>query len=305
MIKLVNVTKKFRNITAVNNVTFSVNKGDIFGYLGPNGAGKTTTIRLLVGLLMPNKGDIFIKDHRVNKKNLKDIKKEVGFLFENPGIYEQLTVYDNLDYFGQIYGITKKKRRYRIDRLLELFTLQDRKNSICYTLSKGMRHKLAIARSLIHDPSILIYDEPFSGIDPETQETIRNVIFDLAKKDKTIILTSHHLYKIQQICRRIAVIVRGRLKECDTTENIISKYNKPCVEVVLQNFLTVEDKKLIQSFDFISGMIDDSNKLKIYLKSINDIDKLIKGLIKNRIKFVEIKKNVGNLEDAYMSISKT
>ena len=157
MIKVENLTKKFSSITAVDNVSFNVSEGQVFGFLGPNGAGKTTTMRMLATLIKPTEGSIFING-KTPAKDGEYIRSIIGILTETPGMYEKISAYSNLDYFSSFYGIEENKRRQNIEKFLKIFELWDRRNDLVSTYSKGMKQKLALARALIHEPKILFLD---------------------------------------------------------------------------------------------------------------------------------------------------
>lgn len=206
-----NLKKDFNGINALKGVSFVVERGDIFGYLGPNGAGKTTTIRILLGLLKPTSGAAYVLGENTSSSNAM-FKSKVGFVLETDGLYDDLTAYENLDYFAQIYGLPKGKRQERIEEVLALVKIKDRMLDKVSIYSKGMRQRLALARALLHDPELLIFDEPTAGLDPTGQMEIRNLILDLAHRGKTIFLSSHDLDEVQRICNRIAIISGGKIE---------------------------------------------------------------------------------------------
>ncbi len=228
MIEIQNLTKDFNGKTVLNGISFEVEEGEIFGYLGPNGAGKTTTLRIILGLLKPTTGEVLVMG-----KNLGDDeeqRKRVGVVLESDGLYDRLTAYDNLDYYAQLYGISDRKGRLK--QLLEFVELYERRNDKVGDFSTGMKRKLALARSLIHEPDILFFDEPSIGLDPEAQRMVRDLILRLSKEEKrTVFLNSHDLDEVQRICTRIAILQKGKLKAYDTVENLRRKFSKPVVEI--------------------------------------------------------------------------
>lgn len=206
LIETENLTKKFGDLTAVENVSLQVNDGEVFGFLGPNGAGKTTTIRMLCCLISKTSGSARIGGYEIGDKNdsLK-IRKIIGLVPDNVGLSEHLTAYDNLDFYGKIYDCTKSQRKESIKRFLDMLGLWDKRNVLAGTFSKGMKQKLAIARALIHDPDVLFMDEPTANLDPESAKTVREFILEL-KKEKTIFLNTHNLDEAQRICDKIAIL---------------------------------------------------------------------------------------------------
>jgi len=207
LIETVNLTKKFGDLTAVDGVTISVEEGEVFGFLGPNGAGKTTTVRMLCCLISKTSGEARIGDYDVGKESdsLK-IRKLIGLVPDNVGLYDDLTAYDNLDFYGKLYDCPESQRKENIERFLKMLGLWERKDVAAGTFSKGMKQKLAIARSLIHDPRILFMDEPTANLDPESSKTVRDFILDLKKEKKTIFLNTHNLDEAQRICDKIGIL---------------------------------------------------------------------------------------------------
>ncbi len=207
-ISLENVKKALGSREVLKGISFTVERGDIFGYLGPNGAGKTTTIRILLGLLQASSGKAYILGQDIN---LSETRKRVGFLLDLDGLYDNMTAEENLEYYCRIYGISKA--RERIDKLLNSVGLGDRAKDRAGTYSKGMRQRLALARAMVHDPDVLVLDEPTAGVDPSGQIEVRQIMLDMAhKENKTVFLSSHNLDEVQRICNRIALIDRGEIK---------------------------------------------------------------------------------------------
>lgn len=207
MIETENLTKKFGDLTAVDSVTLSVSEGEVFGFLGPNGAGKTTTVRMLCCLISKTSGVARIGEYEVgnNADSLK-IRKMIGFVPDNVGLYESLSAYDNLDFYGKLYDCNETQRKENIERFLKMLGLWEKRDVSAGTFSKGMKQKLAIARSLIHDPKVLFMDEPTANLDPESSKTVRDFILELKKEKKTIFLNTHNLDEAQKICDRIAIL---------------------------------------------------------------------------------------------------
>lgn len=208
-INLEGVKKRLGNREILKGVSFAVEHGDIFGYLGPNGAGKTTTIRVILGLFKPDSGRAFILGEDSSKD---EARRKVGFVLEADGLYDNLTAYENLDYYSQIYGVPQVQAKERINEMLKLVELLDRATDKVAAYSKGMRQKLALARAMVHDPQILIMDEPTAGVDPTGQIEVRNIILNMAhNRGKIIFLSSHNLDEVQRICNRIALIDKGEI----------------------------------------------------------------------------------------------
>src|ERR1051325_8240043 len=213
MIKTVNLTKHYKNFVALQNLNLEIEKGHIFGYIGPNGAGKTTTIRVLCGLLKQTSGQAFINGVEVNSKNLQEIKRLVGYLPDYFGVYDQMSVWEFLDFFGAAYKIERNTRRKRIEEVLELTEATYMIDYQMNSLSRGMRQRVGIAKTLLHDPMVIILDEPTSGLDPQARIEGRQLISQLRQLGKTILLSSHILHEISMVCDQIGIIDHGQLLE--------------------------------------------------------------------------------------------
>ena len=207
MIETKNLTRKFGSLTAVDDLTIRVDEGEIFGFLGPNGAGKTTTIRMLACLISKTSGTAKVGDYDIAKSmDQQKIRRIVGLVPDNVGLYEELTAYKNLDFYGRYYKVEELKRRERIEYFLKMLGLWEKRDVPAGTFSKGMKQKLAIARALVHDPEVLFLDEPTANLDPEAAKTVRDFILGLKKEEKTIFLNTHNLDEAQRICDRIAIL---------------------------------------------------------------------------------------------------
>ena len=230
MIDLQNLTRKFGNLTAVDNVTLHVEEGEVFGFLGPNGAGKTTTVRMLCCLIGKTSGEAKIGNYTVDTEaNCLKIRQMVGFLPENVGLYDSLSAYQNLDFYGQLYEVPEIKRRENIERLLTLLGIWERREDAVGTFSKGTKQKIAIARALIHDPQVLFLDEPTANLDPEASKTVRDFILELKKEKRTIFLNTHNLDEAERLCDRIAIL-KTKLIAVDSPKNLErSLYNRKTI----------------------------------------------------------------------------
>ncbi len=220
MIETENLTRKFGNLTAVDGVTFKVNKGEIFGFLGPNGAGKTTTVRILCCLIAKTSGNARVGGYDVGQpENALKIRKMIGLVPDNVGLYESLTAYENLDYYGTLYRLTDSQRKESNEYFLKLLGLWEKRNVLAGAFSKGMKQKLAIARALIHNPEIVFMDEPTANLDPESAKTVREFILELKKQKKTIFLNTHNLDEAQRVCDRMGIL-NTRLMAIGTPEEL-------------------------------------------------------------------------------------
>ncbi|MFX1385425.1 MAG: ABC transporter ATP-binding protein [Promethearchaeota archaeon] len=273
VIKLENLTKRFGNFTAVDQVNLEVCRGEVIGLVGPNGAGKTTTIKMIAKILRPNSGRILIK---TNHKVLRDLQKvpttvtQIGFLIDIPNFYN-MTAYELLRYFAKLQKYPKDKINERIDELLELFRLSEWKHENVKTFSKGMTQKLGIIQAIIHDPDIVILDEPQTGLDPLARIEIRKYIRELQSQGKTIFVASHMLYEISEVCDKIAMINYGKIIGFDTVENLARTLKTSELNSVLLNPIKPEElepiiKRLTERLNPYLDQDLDPNVSKIPIK---------------------------------------
>ena len=218
----------------LKGISFNVESGDIFGYLGPNGAGKTTTIRILLGLLRADSGNLDVLGHDIN---LASTRMKIGFALDPDGLYDMMTAIENLRFYADIYGVSDAGTQ--IDNVLKLVGLDDRADDRIGTYSKGMRQRLSLARAMVHDPEVLILDEPTAGVDPTGQIEIRKILLDVARKEqKTVLLSSHNLDEVQRICNRVALIDRGEIKLYGELEDLRQKMGRSGVVVETSGGIT-------------------------------------------------------------------
>jgi ABC-2 type transport system ATP-binding protein len=205
------IRRKRLEVQAVRGISFAVEQGELFGLLGPNGAGKTTTIKMLITLLLPTSGQARVLGHDV-VEHARDVRKRIGYVFGGDrGLYERLSALDNLRYFAELYGVSGKAQRLRIDEVLELVGLKDREKERVEGYSRGMRQRLHIARGILHDPEVVFLDEPTLGVDPVGARELRRTIADLVAAGKTVLLTTHYMFEADALCDRIAVIAKGEI----------------------------------------------------------------------------------------------
>ena len=243
-LELKGITKKYKVFLAVDNVSFSLAPGEILGYLGPNGAGKTTTIKILAGLLEQTEGRFFYQGEDV-KNDLYGFKKKIGYVPEQSEIYPHLSAYDYLLMVGRLRQIPETALKEKIDRFLELFSLSADIHSSISSFSKGMIQKVLISAALIHDPEILLLDEPLSGLDVTTGLILKDLIGELAGIGKVIIYSSHILEIVEKICSRIIIIHRGRIVADDSVENLRSLMKLPSLEDIFNQLVEQADTEKI------------------------------------------------------------
>lgn len=300
MIDAEDLTKKFGDLTAVDNLTLHVKEGEVFGFLGPNGAGKTTTIRMLCCLISKTSGKASIAGYDINDPDdsLK-IRKIIGLLPENMGLYDDMSAYDNLDFYGKLYECTEAHRKENIEHFLKMLDLWDKRDVLAGTFSKGMKQKLAIARALIHDPQILFLDEPTANLDPESSKTVRDFILQLKKeKNATIFLNTHNLDEAQRICDKIGIFnrkVRAVGAPNELEESVWG--NKTVIQLQEVNSRILEALNALS----LKNMVVDNNKLTMDVADPEKENPFIVNTIVNaggRVQYVT--RLSPTLEDAYL-----
>ncbi|MCD4650860.1 MAG: ABC transporter ATP-binding protein [Candidatus Cloacimonetes bacterium] len=219
MIEIKGLTKHYGDLAALVDMDLVIEAGDIFGFIGPNGAGKTTTMRILATLLEPSRGQAFINGLDVTKKG-KKVRRIVGYMPDFMGVYDDLKVFEYLEFFAAAFGIERRKRKSIVEGVLELTDLQTKQSFAVDSLSRGMQQRLGLARVLIHDPLVLILDEPASGLDPRARIEVRELLRELKRMGKTIMISSHILSELEEICDHVGIIEQGRLVFSGTMEGI-------------------------------------------------------------------------------------
>ncbi len=230
IIEVKNLTKQFGEFKAVDNISFNVDKGEIFAFLGPNGAGKTTTIKMLTTLLKPTSGEILVNGNNpVNQQN--EVRCSFGIVFQDPSLDDELTAYENMEFHGILYGVAKNIRKARIEQLLKFLELWDRKNDLVKNFSGGMKRRLEIARGLIHHPKILFLDEPTLGLDPQTRNHIWNYIKGLSKDEgMTVFFTTHYMEEAERVSQKVAIIDKGKIISEGNPEELKKQTNTNSLE---------------------------------------------------------------------------
>jgi sodium transport system ATP-binding protein len=230
MIEVTGLVKKFGDFTAIDNISFYVSKGEIFGLLGENGAGKTTTLRMLATMLRPASGHAVLKGYDTQKEPEK-VRAHIGILFGGEvGLYDRLTVAENIAYFGELNGMSKAAVRERIHQLAQAFDMEDFINKRASKLSKGMKQKAAFARSIVHDPDIMLFDEPTAGLDVTAARDVHDFIFRCKDEGKTIVFSSHSMREVEKLCDRIGILHKGKLVECGTVGELKIKHGNDDLE---------------------------------------------------------------------------
>ena len=298
IIELTKLTKKFKFVTAVNNLNLEIYRGEILGFLGPNGAGKTTTMKLMASLLRPTEGEIFIRENgklqKLTSHNKDYLLDNIGFLIENPEFYKDRTPRQLLTLFAKLKGYPRDRIDDRVEEIVQMVGLSQWIDQKLGTFSRGMRQKIGILSALVHDPSILVLDEPQTGLDPKARREIRDLLIQLKNQGKTIFLSSHLLYEIAEIADRVAIISHGILVACDTLENLESQAKSSQIQVELLNMTDINESgkeidKLISSL--LSEPIrynKDSRVLEIPVQDYPEKQyKILNILVQNGMKVID------------------
>jgi len=301
-IEVENVSKSFGKRLALDNVSFWVDQGDTFGYLGPNGSGKTTTIRILLDLLKPKSGKVSVLGHDIFK-DVVSAKLRIGFVLEADGLYQNMTAMENLAYYSRIYGIPDYRTRSK--ELLSLMGLDDRADEKVSSYSKGMRQRLALARAMVHDPDILILDEPTSGVDPTGQMEVRSLVIDLAHKfGKTIFFSSHNLDEVQRICKRVALIHQGQIRLCGDLNELRTEGGLSKVMIQTADEEAPLDKvaKELGGVPWIQSCVREGKNLIVQLSKGSPVHELVGLLCSKGVRVDGVNRIQASLEDIYASM---
>jgi len=301
MIETENLTKKFGDLVAVDDLTLKVKEGEVFGLLGPNGAGKTTTVRMLCCLISNTSGKATVAGYDIgDKADSFEIRKIIGFVPDNVGLYEKLTAYENLEYYGKLYECPEPKRKENIERFLKMLGLWDKRDVAAGTFSKGMKQKLALARALIHDPQVLFMDEPTANLDPEAAKTVRDFILELKEEKRTIFLNTHNLDEAQRICDRIGIL-NTTLKALGTPQEL--EYSVGPKKTVIQ--LEKVNDAILNALDEISPgkVIHDNSKLTIELADpTRENPAIVRTIVGAGGNIQTVSVSSSTLEDAYLKL---
>lgn len=280
MISVDGLVKEYGGIRVVDNVSFKVNEGEVVSIIGPNGAGKSTILKMICGLVKPTSGEINILG-RTHMKNGDEIKNMIGYMPEENSLYEDMRAYDYLHFFAELYGVRRDVASERIKSLLDSLNLSVDSKAIG-NYSKGMKRKVLLARSLINDPKILVYDEPASGLDPITTNFILNYILELKKQGKIILVTAHNMHHVEMISDRIIILNRGRILVNDRFENIRGQYGKSYSVRYMRNGEIVEEK----------------------FSDWGELNKLVKSLVAENIEIHDISTHQKSLEEIFVLLTK-
>ncbi|MCT4544086.1 MAG: ABC transporter ATP-binding protein [Vallitalea sp.] len=304
MLEIIGLKKNYKKFTALNGIDLKVDEGQIFGFIGPNGAGKTTTMKIICGLLKPTDGQVFIN----NIDALQDIrraKQYIGYMPDFFGVYDNLKVTEYLDFYSSIYGIKGNEKEKMIEDLLELVSLTDKADFFVDNLSRGMKQKLCLARCLVHNPKLLVLDEPASGMDPRARADMKKILNTLRDMGKTIIVSSHILSELSEICTSIGIISNGNIVISGDVNEVTNKvYNNKIIEIEVTDSVN-KAEKILKEIDFVNDINQIGNKLEVIINGDNDnIRKILKMLVIQDVPVISLSKKTQNLEDIFLEVTK-
>ena len=304
MIKTENLTKKYGDLFAIKSIELDLDQGDLFGFIGPNGAGKTTTMRIIATLLEPSWGEAYVCNHSIYT-NPKEIRRLVGYMPDFFGVYDDMKVIEYLEFFAAAYRIRGKARRDKCNEMLEIVDLNFKRDAFANTLSRGQTQRLGLARVLLHDPQVLLLDEPLSGLDPRARIEMRNLLRRLGQMGKTIIVSSHILPELADVCNKIGIIDRGVMSHSADVTEVMKLVRE---KTVLQIGVVGDEEKakeLLASESIVESIRDGDGCLVVTLTSLQpDYSGLASKLIENGLRLNRFQEEEVNLESAFMALTK-
>lgn len=306
MIKTVDLTKKYGDSYAIHSIDLDLQAGDLFGFIGPNGAGKTTTMRIIATLLDPTSGEAYVCGHSVHT-HPKEIRRLVGYMPDFFGVYDDMTVVEYLDFFAAAYRIGGAARRQRVDELLDIVDLEFKRDAFANTLSRGQTQRLGLARTLLHDPQVLLLDEPLSGLDPRARIEMRNLLKRLGQLGKTIVVSSHILPELADICNKVGIIDKGELKVNTTKADALRMVREHIVLLVqpadVQQLATAADR--LRTNPMVQSVEENGPTLRVILhREASEYWTLPQMLIENGIPLRSFTEEELDLESAFMALTK-
>jgi len=304
MIQVKNLSKSFGKVAAVQDVSFEVSERDVYGFIGPNGAGKTTTMRILTTLLEPDAGTALINGYDVVHE-VEKVRRAIGFMPDYYGVYDGITVYEYLDFFARVYQLDPARRGRIIDDAMSLTDLGEIKDRQVSALSKGMKQRLCLGKTLLHDPAVMILDEPAAGLDPRARIEFRMLLRELQSMNKTILISSHILTELSDICNKVAILEKGRLIASGEVSTIVEALQPHIVLEISLNSQEDEAQKVLEGLSAVSSIILEGKTLKVhYTGKEADIHLLLKELIERELPVTGVKHEKKDLEDVFMELTK-
>lgn len=303
MLEINNLVKQYGRFTAVDGLSLSIDKGSIFGFVGPNGAGKTTTMKIMAGLLGATSGSITVDGMDIIK-NKKAMKEKMGYMPDFFGVYDDLRVSEYMDFYAGTYYIPYAQRKSLIDNLLEIVDLSHKKDNYVDSLSRGMKQRLCLARSLIHDPDILILDEPASGLDPRARVEMKEVLKSLCQMGKTIIISSHILPELGEMCTEVGIIDKGKITAKGSVNEIMRHLSKERIIYVKPLGNTEQLTNVLREQSTVKDVYENATDIEFAFEGDdNELALILKEIIKRDIPILGFKEKEGNLEEIFMQLT--
>jgi ABC-2 type transport system ATP-binding protein len=304
MLSIRNLNKTYGRLQAVTDLNLEVPEGEIFGFVGPNGAGKTTTMKIMCGLLKATSGEITLDGVDVIK-NSKKIKEKIGYMPDFFGVYDDLKVNEYLEFYASIYNIKGEARKKIIDDLLELVDLSHKREVYVDSLSRGMKQRLCLARSLVHNPRLLVLDEPASGMDPRARVEMKEILKNLKGMGKTIIISSHILPELSELCTSIGIIDKGRMVISGSVSEIMQQvYSKKVVKLKVRGRLD-DAVMILKEYPFVDKIISGEDTIQAGFEGGDEeMSRVLSALVSRGIPVVSFAQLDGNLEDVFMKVTK-
>ena len=303
-----NLTKRYGDFTALDDLSIHVDRGQILGFIGPNGAGKTTTIKILVGLSKPTSGSATIAGVNCSE-NASRIKRLVGYMPDRFGSYDNMRVHEYLDFFGAIFGIPSSKRRSRIAEVMEITNTTYMQDRYVESLSHGMQQRVGIARTLLHDPEVLILDEPANGLDPKARIEMRQLLLQLASQGKTLIVTSHILPELARICNVVAIVTSGKLRAFGTVDEVMSKLcPQRNYEIQLSGpeQMATAERVLRDALSDTEPVTTSPAEWTLRFPTVRseaELAELLNQLVAAKLPIAQFRELTSDLEDAFLSVA--
>ena len=303
MIKTQELTKAYGDLKAIDNLTIELEEGDLFGFIGPNGSGKTTTMRIIATLLQPSWGEAYVCGHSIYT-HPKEIRRLIGYMPDFFGVYDDMKVIEYLEFFAAAYRIKGKKRRKVCDDMLAMVDLEYKRNAFVTSLSRGMTQRLGLARVLLHDPQVLLLDEPASGLDPRARIEIRGLLKELRKLGKTIMVSSHILPELADVCNKVGIIERGKLLVSAEVDDVMRRVRREPVLLISVVGDTESAAKLLEQHEIVERIdIEDGRIMATLSEGTEDYSELPTILIEAGFRLKSFKEDEINLETAFMHLT--
>jgi ABC-2 type transport system ATP-binding protein len=303
MLTIINLEKFYGKYKAVNGLDMHLKKGDIFGFIGPNGAGKSTTMKIVAGLLPADGGEIYVDGIDALKDN-KKLKEKIGYMPDFFGSYENLKVIEYMEFYASIYGIVGKKSKDLIMDLLELVNLKDKIYMYVDGLSRGMKQRLCLARCLVHNPELLILDEPASGMDPRSRFEMKGILKNLKDMDKTVIISSHILSEMSEICTSIGIIEEGKMIYSGGIDNLLTRVSNANPLKIIVGDKVKEARIILSEMPYVTNIKEDSREFTVFFNGGEvEISNTIRTLVLKDIPIVSFTQVSENLEDIFIKIT--